>query len=257
MKFRWVGNSLGIIILLVIAILAMTHDSSKALAQQSTDKIESTLLDQFTTNGSADFIVRFNEQADLSAAYSMDWNSRGEFVYNTLQEAAERSQVNAKAILQERGVKNQTFIAGNELYIWGSDLILANEIAALPEVYFIRATRTYYIDPLEGNQSLQISWAGDLLATHALTTVGSSMDATIDWGIIDSKANQFWTTYGVQGDGIIVANIDTGVQWNHPALDQAFKCGTKPIFVVLGALAIITGMAHIPWVRWSAMMTRA
>jgi Subtilisin-like serine proteases len=30
----------------------------------------------------------------------------------------------------------------------------------------------------------------------------------------------------VQGDGIVVANIDTGVQYNHPALDQAFKCAS-------------------------------
>ena len=27
---------------------------------------------------------------------------------------------------------------------------------------------------------------------------------------------------------MVVANIDTGVQWNHPALDQAFKCGGNP-----------------------------
>jgi hypothetical protein len=27
---------------------------------------------------------------------------------------------------------------------------------------------------------------------------------------------------------MVVANIDTGVQWNHPALDQSFKCGANP-----------------------------
>ena len=50
---------------------------------------------------------------------------------------------------------------------------------------------------------------------------------SLAWGIVDTKA-QFWSTYGSKGAGIVVANIDTGVQWNHPALDQAFKCGTNP-----------------------------
>jgi subtilisin family serine protease len=54
------------------------------------------------------------------------------------------------------------------------------------------------------------------------------VDATTDWGITDTKADQFWTAFGVQGDGIKVANIDTGVQWNHPGLDQAFACPGDP-----------------------------
>lgn len=32
----------------------------------------------------------------------------------------------------------------------------------------------------------------------------------------------------MQGDAVKVANIDTGVQWNHPALGQAFACPGDP-----------------------------
>ena len=80
------------------------------------------LLDRFAADGSADFIVRFTEQADLSAAYSMDWNARGEYVYNTLLETANRSQVNANAILNQNGFKYQTIIGGNDLYVWSGNL---------------------------------------------------------------------------------------------------------------------------------------
>ena len=55
-----------------------------------------------------------------------------------------------------------------------------------------------------------------------------STTAVTDWGITDLKANQFWTGFGVKGDGILVANIDTGVQWNHPALVNQFKCTGDP-----------------------------
>ena len=65
----------------------------------------------------------------------------------------------------------------------GGTLAVANDLAALPEVYFIRATRTYYIDPVVEVRPLEnITWAGDLLANNALTTVGSSADA-LDWGL--------------------------------------------------------------------------
>lgn len=138
---------------------------------QTAGKIEDGLLTAIEENGRADFIVRFAAQADLSAAYSMDWKDRGEFVYNSLRDMAAKSQVNAKAILDADGLKYQTFIAGNELYIWSGTLTSATELAALPEVYFIRATRVYQVDPglLVSNPILTANWAGDLLARNALT----------------------------------------------------------------------------------------
>ena len=194
----------------------------------TTNKIEASLLDQFSTEGKADFIVKFIEQADLSPAYQMDWEARGWFVYNTLAATVAKSQSNAKLLLDSAGLQYKSFIAGNELYVWGSDLTVAQNLSALSEVDSIRATRTYHIDPVEDKSSsvLNSTWAGDLLANNA--SFDLSLDATTDWGILDTKANQFWTQYGIQGEGIVVSSIDTGVQWNHPALDQSFKCGSDP-----------------------------
>ena len=72
----------------------------------------------------------------------------------------------------------------------------------------VEATRTFYIDPIMAEADPQ--------------------PEALAWGIIDTKANQFWTTFGVQGQGIVQANIDTGVQWDHPALVGAFKCPGDP-----------------------------
>ncbi|MFZ3078524.1 MAG: S8 family serine peptidase, partial [Bellilinea sp.] len=47
---------------------------------------------------------------------------------------------------------------------------------------------------------------------------------TPTWGLTDTGAPAFWSTYGRQGQGIIVANIDTGVQYDHPALVNSFRC---------------------------------
>jgi hypothetical protein len=229
MRFKWIRNSIVIIVFSMIALLGLAHRDAVVAGQQNSDKIEGLLLDQFTTESSADFLIQFSEQAELSPAYSMDWDTRGDFVYSSLKETAERSQENAKQTLDASGIKYQSFFTGNEIYVWGGDITLASDLSTLPEVSFIRAPRINYIDPIEiKNPFKSITWAGDLLATHALTTAGISPDATIDWGITDTKANQFWTIFGVQGSGIVVANIDTGVQWDHPALDQSFKCNSDP-----------------------------
>jgi hypothetical protein len=203
-------------------------NAPEAPAVQTAEKIEGYLLDQFAAQGSADFVVRFTEQADLSAAYSMDWEARGEFVYNTLTETARQAQATAKGMLDAMGLEYKTFIAGNDLYVYNGNLDVAETLAGLPEVSDVYAARTYYIDPVVIESPLaSVTWAGDLLARKVLTGVGASPDA-LAWGISYTNADQFWTAFGVQGDGMVVANIDTGVQWNHPALDQAFKCGGNP-----------------------------
>jgi hypothetical protein len=224
MKLKWIVNTITIALLILVAFLGLAKHDSVMAAQDEGNKIEGLLLDRFSIEGSADFIVRFTEQADLSVAYAMDWKARGEFVYNTLLETANRSQANAIAILNSNGLKYQTLIGGNDLYVWSGTLAAANDLAALPEVSFIRATRTYYIDPITTTKAFgNFSWAGDFLAKNAQTTVGSSPNATTDWGITDTKADQAWLL-GARGAGIKVANIDTGVQWNHPALVNSFAC---------------------------------
>lgn len=212
---------------------AVSSDSSAmgllANTQPYTDKIENGLLTAIEKNGNVDFIVRFTNQADLSAAYSMEWKARGEFVYNSLVAVAAKSQASAKAILDADGLKYQSFIAGNELYVWSGTLTSVHELATLPEVNFIQAAATYSIDSIEEIKPFQyISWAGDFLAYDAITTVGDTITAVTAWGITDTKADQFWTEFGVKGEDIVVANIDTGVQWNHPALVNQFKCTNDP-----------------------------
>ena len=222
--------SFGLAILLIILfetnpIYANSLSVKKNLNRDDV-KIEQQVLDEIAINGQSDFIVRFIEQADLSPAYFMDWKTRGEFVYKLLTDTADRSQANAIALLKAGGVDYQTFIAGNDLYVKSGSLAMVNSLSDLSEVSTIRAPRTYYIDPIiEIGPLDSITWAGDLLSKNSLTTVGRSTDSTIDWGLTDTKADQFWSVFG-QGDGILVANIDTGVQWDHPALDQSYKCGT-------------------------------
>ena len=237
MKPKWFLGILAVILVAsgVSTRLALSKADtglSAEIGQQTiptSEKIEAGLLAQFETNATPDYIVQFNEQADLSRAYSLNWAERGVYVYDTLRETAEQSQANAKGLLAARGIRHQTFIAGNELYVWGSNLDAAYSIAALPEVKAIRETRLYHIDPVATQSSgpLEVAGMGNLTALSQVASTDAEIQA-LAWGISYTRADDFWSTFGFQGEGIKVAGIDTGVQWDHPALDQSFACPGDP-----------------------------
>ncbi len=206
------------IFITVLMVLGVVNLPNKAVAQtpdQHLEKVENKVLDALSTEGASNYVIEMAEKADLSKAYSiMDWSERGWYVYNTLREVAARTQKPIIEILKKQGIKYQSFFAANEIAVYGSGISTLTEITSLKAVDRIRFPRTATVDP--GFFSIQPS------------TVPQGSINALDWGITDTNAGQFWSTFDMQGDGLIVANIDTGVQWDHPALDQSFKCGNDP-----------------------------
>ena len=211
--YRVLALFLAVGLLFSMLNIAMTPVTAQSGTEPNLEKVEAEVLDAISTKGEADFVVEMAEKADLSAAYAIkDWSERGWFVYNTLKETAARTQAPVIAVLKASGLKYESFYAGNEIAVTGSGMAVLSQIAALDAVGHIRYPRTATIDPI------------DPLTQNLFDF---SIDA-LDWGITDTNADDFWSAFGLQGDGIVVANIDTGVQWDHPALDQAYKCGTNP-----------------------------
>ena len=76
----------------VLGMLSMLAMAPLPAQTRPASKIEAALLSKLFMGDTADLIVVFSEQADLSAAYGMGWDERGEYVYGTLKAVAERSQ---------------------------------------------------------------------------------------------------------------------------------------------------------------------
>ena len=56
--------------------------------------------------------------------------------------------------------------------------------------------------------------------------VGAAEEArvdTVEWGIDRIRAPLVWSTFNDRGEGIVVAHIDTGVQYDHPALVRQYR----------------------------------
>lgn len=61
------------------------------------------------------------------------------------------------------------------------------------------------------------------VALSAIAFVEPPAKGEVVWGVGAVGADRVWKGLGVTGKGIVVGNIDTGVDWNHPALKTRYR----------------------------------
>lgn len=185
-------------------------------------KIERSLLNRLTddADAKAPFFVIFGERAAVKQAHAIPQPAaRARFVADALQATANRSQAAVHGLLRARGLKSTPFWIDNSIYVPDGTLELARTLAERPEVAAIVAEVIYSIPPYQ---------------VTAAVTQGAG------WNISKIRADQAWTT--TQGAGIVVANIDTGVQYNHPALVQQYRGNRSGSYAHIGNWKDPTGV---------------
>src|SRR6266542_3063011 len=168
------------------------------------DKVEPAVLQQITANGETTFWAILRQKADLSRAPTIqNETARGAFVVNELKRVADESQGGLLALLVKQNVFHRSFWIINAIQSKAGEAVL-REVAAQPEVEQIVADRTFHIpDPIQGK--------------------GEPGVGTVEWNISDINAPQVWSTFGDRGEGMVVGSIDTGTQFDHPALVQQYR----------------------------------
>src|SRR5262249_10143991 len=101
----------------------------------------------------------------------------------------------------------------------------AADLAAQPEVGQILADRTYQIPrPLPGQAAPKVKPSAKARAAGAAAPAdGSAGAAAVEWNLDRIGAPQAWASFGARGDGVVVATIDTGVLFTHPALVRQYR----------------------------------
>lgn len=177
---------------------------------QAPGPITAELHEHLRTHGEADMLIYLREQADLSAAAAIaDWNTRGAAVVDLLRAHAQRTQATLVKALQRKGQTPRSVWIVNALYLRG-DLALAQWLAQQPEVGLVAGNTQHAIE--------------------SLATTTTTLDETA-WGLARIGADKVWADWGVRGEGIVVANIDTGVMFSHTALIESYR-GWSPAGLV-------------------------
>jgi subtilisin family serine protease len=175
-------------------------------------KVEPAVRAEVEARGRATFWVVLRDRADLEDAEGIsDWAARGRHVYERLTAHAAETQSGIRSLLRKRNVPHETFWIVNAVRVTGGRGIL-RELAEQGEVAKIVADRVLRIpDPQPGADEPGVQ--------------------AIEWNVDRIRAPLAWSTFGVRGEQIVVASIDTGVQFNHPALVRQYRGNQGGSFV--------------------------
>lgn len=185
------------------------------------NKISAELEKEFANNSQTTFLVKFKDQVD-AVKVANEAKAKNKKLSNVKKELVVRSSIvselKIKADSSQRNLKkyiekeknngkvkdSMSFYIVNGMAVTATEEVMKN-IAAMPEVESIEPNGiTKLIEPEK--------------------TSGAAVQATdnVEWNLQKIGVPDVWTL-GIDGTGIVVGSIDTGVQWDHPALKTKYR----------------------------------
>jgi subtilisin family serine protease len=169
--------------------------------------VDPALLAKSKTSEPLDFLIYFEEQADLSGADGMSWEARGWFVYETLTALAEASQAEVRAYLDTQNAPYEAFWVQNVIAVQSSTAETLTGLLNYGEIESLQSIPQIYLEEgflAEGDESDPVTVAG------------------ISGNLAQINADEVWSL-GNMGEGVVVGSIDTGARFTHEALMSSYR----------------------------------
>jgi uncharacterized repeat protein (TIGR01451 family) len=190
-------------------------------------KIEPQLLKRLleANGGPVSFVAYLHNQVDVNTAglqaQSDDPLTRRQALVEALQQTARQSQ---SGVLQQlHGGSGVGIAAADVTPLWIVNAVAAKgtletvaALAARPEVAVVRWDAPVQIDR---------TWPADSPLTG---TAARPSTQSVEWNIAKIRAEVVRYGLNIDGSGVVVATIDTGVDWLHPALQSRYRGYTGP-----------------------------
>ncbi|WP_157975183.1 S8 family serine peptidase [Glycomyces dulcitolivorans] len=179
------------------------------------EKVAPELVAEIGDEGDAELWLLFTGAPDYDAALAADTKEqKGAAAVAAAKAYAETSQQEAVAALDAAGADYETYWGASTIKVQADEDLLA-DLVALDTVEQVVAAPEYgMIEP--------IAPGGKDEADGGFQTWDAVQSAAAEWGVDDVGAPEVWDE-GFTGEGIVVANIDTGVQYDHPALADSYR----------------------------------
>ncbi|GGA81133.1 S8 family peptidase [Ornithinibacillus halotolerans] len=186
-------------------------------------KVNKNLMTAFEKDEEVRFLIQFKDKADTAKA-AQDGLKQAQkanlsaFNQELAQRSAVISELKATATTSQRNVVSfleKEELAGNvkdveEFYIMNIVAVtaskeIAEKIASFPEV-----------------EQILPNEKRELVKPVSMETSSLVQPQNIEWSVDRVNAPDVWGL-GIDGSGAVVANIDTGVDWEHPALMEKYR----------------------------------
>lgn len=162
----------------------------------------------------ADVIVTLPGYPDLSPAQTLRTKeAKTRFVVQALQTHAARAQAQLRTDLAARGL--------DFFPLWITNQIVVRRIDRPTLRWLGTRSDVIHIDLDEQTRGIESVTEHRYPTPHPPLPTPLS-PSTIEWGIQRVNAPQVWAM-GYIGQGIVIANLDTGVRWDHNALKAQYR----------------------------------
>ncbi len=204
------GRSRSIVLVGVVGLaiaLVLPVPRSRAVSGRWRQKVASHVLLETAGGRNASFVVMLASQADLHAAASLPTKAaKGRFVFDTLRATAARTQAPIRAMLDRLGVEYKAHWIVNLVTVVRGDRALVRTLAMRSDVARIDVN----------------DWVRSSALPAQPAVPAATAPAGIGWNVRKVNAPVVWS-HGFTGQGIVVGEIDTGFQWDHPALKAHYR----------------------------------
>nr|WP_146013881.1 S8 family serine peptidase [Rummeliibacillus pycnus] len=235
--------SLATSMLLALAFISPnTTSAATSNLQTSKEKVSSRLLKEFQDDEKITFLIKFKEKSASKkvAAEARKIAKENKFsakkteiaqrsaVVSDLKATSHDSQEKVKQYLKEEEKKGnvtdiESFFIVNGIAVTATKEV-AEKVANFDEVESVLPDETRQLYTTKTNTQLTNGKLLQLpLTSNTKKAPDGQVQATnIEWNVERVKAPEAWNV-GINGSGIVVATIDTGVQWDHPALKAKYR----------------------------------
>jgi bacillopeptidase F len=210
--------------------------AKKAALEGGKSKVSEKLNEQFSKKDKVTFLIKFKEQVDTTevakkAAKEAKTQKLSANQTKLMKRSTVVSSLRAKALETQQHTKNylekqqkagkaadiQSFYVVNGMAVTATKEVM-EEIAAFPEVEKVLPNETrQLIQPVSS-----VKLPEKPQQKSSLQVEPKNETSSIEWNIERVGAPAVWNM-GIDGAGTVVASIDTGVQWNHPALKEKYR----------------------------------
>ena len=152
------------------------------------------------------FII-LKDQADLSSVAKIQGrNERLNAAYKKLTEHANKTQADLRSFLERTNIEYTPYYLENAMEVRGG-IFVKLYLMSRPEVERIIPSPRLRFAPEDNPQP----------------GFETAHDNSVGWNVSIIGADKVWDEFGVQGEGIVVGQSDSGVDGNHPALRDQYR----------------------------------
>jgi hypothetical protein len=211
----WIVISLAASALILIALFAYLSkppEVSASIIGSHLSVLDPALEKRLLMGGAdspIDLVIYMDTKADLEdGTLPKDRDERRHFVVNTLKEVATQSQMSL--------IKQLDFLANEGDVSSYRVLWIVNAIQVTG-----RASILPILSSQPGIERIVLN-TPRLLLDEDYETFGLP-PAGLTWGLERVRVGHVWNGLGIDGSGVVVGVMDTGVDWLHPALQENYR----------------------------------